>query len=73
MQTPSDRRRIVSSRHLAEGAGWEVSEFEYGLIIAYNAFSRWMQRCKALVPASESYSAIRLAVITIKASARFGI
>jgi predicted MarR family transcription regulator len=38
-------RRIVSSRHLAEGEGWETSEFEYGLIIAYNSFSRWMQRC----------------------------
>ncbi len=37
--------RIVSSRHLAEGEGWEASEFEYGLIIAYNAFTRWMQRC----------------------------
>jgi len=45
--TSSDRsrRRIVSSRHLAEGEGWEASEFEYGLIIAYNAFSRWMTRC----------------------------
>ena len=42
-----DRRRIVSSRHLAEGEGWEASEFEYGMIIAYNAFSRWMQRCMA--------------------------
>ncbi|KAA2314740.1 transcriptional regulator [Pseudooceanicola sediminis] len=41
----SDSRRIVSSRHLAEGEGWEASEFEYGLIIAYNAFTRWMQRC----------------------------
>lgn len=39
------KRRIVSSRHLAEGEGWETSEFEYGLIIAYNAFSRWMTRC----------------------------
>ena len=39
------KRRIVSSRHLAEGAGWEASEVEYGLIIAYNAFSRWMTRC----------------------------
>ena len=43
----NDRRRIVSSRHLAEGEGWEASEFEYGMIIAYNAFSRWMQRCMA--------------------------
>ena len=38
-------RRIVSSRHLAEGEGWEMSEFEFGLIIAFNAFSRWMTRC----------------------------
>ncbi len=41
----SEKRRIVSSRHLAEGEGWETSEVEYGLIIAYNAFSRWMARC----------------------------
>ncbi|MDZ7824025.1 MAG: winged helix DNA-binding protein [Ahrensia sp.] len=39
------KRRIVSSRHLAEGDGWETSEIEYGMIIAYNAFSRWMTRC----------------------------
>lgn len=38
-------RRIVSSRHLAEGEGWEASEFEFGLIIAYNAFARWMVKC----------------------------
>ncbi|MBD3679048.1 MAG: winged helix DNA-binding protein [Rhodobacteraceae bacterium] len=43
----SESRRIVSSRHLAEGDGWEVSEYEFGLIIAYNAFSRWMTRCMA--------------------------
>ncbi|MBV1868079.1 MAG: winged helix DNA-binding protein [Marinosulfonomonas sp.] len=45
--TDTSRRRIVSSRHLAEGEGWETSEFEFGMIIAYNAFSRWMQRCMA--------------------------
>jgi predicted MarR family transcription regulator len=45
MSGSPSHRRIVSSRHLAEGEGWEASEFEYGLIIAYNAFSRWMQRC----------------------------
>ena len=38
-------RRIVSSRHLAEGEGWQASELEYGMIIAYNAFTRWMARC----------------------------
>ncbi|MDG1169563.1 MAG: winged helix DNA-binding protein [Sulfitobacter sp.] len=40
-------RRIVSSRHLAEGDGWEASELEYGMIIAFNSFSRWMSRCMA--------------------------
>jgi len=39
------KRRIVSSRHLADGENWESSEIEYGMIIAYNAFSRWMTRC----------------------------
>ena len=42
---PEPKRRIVSSRHLADGDGWEASEVEYGMIIAYNAFSRWMTRC----------------------------
>ena len=44
-ELPDGKRRIVSSRHLAEGEGWEASEIEYGMIIAYNAFSRWMTRC----------------------------
>jgi predicted MarR family transcription regulator len=51
--TEPTRRRIVSSRHLAEGEGWEASEFEYGLIIAYNAFSRWMTRCMAAAGGAE--------------------
>ncbi|KEP70522.1 transcriptional regulator [Thioclava dalianensis] len=40
-------RRIVSSRHLADGPAWQASEYEYGMIIAYNSFARWMQRCMA--------------------------
>ncbi len=40
---------IVSSEHLASEEGWQFSEFEYGLIIAYNAFSRWMTRCMGAV------------------------
>lgn len=44
---PPAKRRIVSSRHLADGEGWEASEFEFGLIIAFNAFSRWMVKCMA--------------------------
>lgn len=43
--TKAPGRRIVSSRHLAEGEGWESSEFEFGLIVAYNAFARWMVKC----------------------------
>lgn len=38
---------IVSSEHLASAEGWQLSEMEYGLIIAHNAFNRWMQRCMA--------------------------
>ena len=41
------RKMIVSSHHLAGKDGWQASEFEYGLIIAYNGFSRWVSRCMA--------------------------
>ncbi|MDU8945238.1 winged helix DNA-binding protein [Ovoidimarina sediminis] len=41
----SDGPRIVSSEHLAAGGKGEVSEYEFGLMIAYNAFTRWVQRC----------------------------
>lgn len=37
--------RIVSSEHLTSPDSWPLSEFEYGMIIAHNAFSRWMIRC----------------------------
>ena len=40
-------RKIVSSRHLATTGGWQLSEFEFGLIVAYNGFSRWVNRCMA--------------------------
>lgn len=52
----TEKRRIVSSRHLAEGEGWEASEFEFGLIIAFNAFSRWMVKCMAAAGHSEMSS-----------------
>ncbi|WP_292936758.1 winged helix DNA-binding protein [Noviherbaspirillum sp.] len=38
---------IVSSAHLASGKSTELSEFEFGLIIAGNAFNRWAVRCMA--------------------------
>ena len=40
---------IVSSSHLAEGRSAELSEFEFGMIIASNAFNRWAVRCMAAV------------------------
>ncbi|MGI4849065.1 MAG: winged helix DNA-binding protein [Janthinobacterium lividum] len=36
---------IVSAAHLAAGLSAELSEFEFGLIVAGNAFSRWAVRC----------------------------
>jgi len=44
---PGHGGRILSSAHLAEGAAAELSEFEFGLIVAHNAFSRWAIRCMA--------------------------
>lgn len=38
---------IVSSAHLAQGNSPAMSEVEYGLIIANNAFARWTVRCMA--------------------------
>ena len=36
---------IVSSSHLVSPRSVELSEFEFGLIVAWNAFSRWAVRC----------------------------
>ena len=40
-------RSIVSSSHLVSPRSVELSEFEFGLIVAWNAFSRWAMRCMA--------------------------
>ena len=40
-------RGIVSSSHLVSPRSVELSEFEFGLIVAWNAFSRWAVRCMA--------------------------
>jgi predicted MarR family transcription regulator len=40
-------QRIVSSSHLISVKSPELSEFEFGLIIAGHAFDRWMIRCMA--------------------------
>ncbi len=40
-------KAIVSSSHLVSPRSAEVSELEYGLIVGWNAFSRWAVRCMA--------------------------
>ena len=47
--TPSAKVPIVSSSHLASGRSAELSEFEFGMIIAGNAFNRWAVRCISAV------------------------
>ncbi len=42
--TRTPRGPIVSSEHLSRSSQ-ELSEFEFGLIIAGHAFDRWMVRC----------------------------
>jgi predicted MarR family transcription regulator len=37
--------RIVSSAHLVSEHCPELSEFEFGMILAVNAFNRWVVRC----------------------------
>jgi len=41
------RRQIVSSDHLVSERAAELSAYEYGLILASNAFDRWTVRCMA--------------------------
>ena len=43
----SQGRAIVASAHLVSERAAELSEFEFGLITASNAFNRWIVRCMA--------------------------
>lgn len=45
MNRPGEGQRIVSSAHLVSPKSPELSEIEFGLIIATHAFNRWMIRC----------------------------
>ncbi len=38
---------IVASAHLVSPNSRQTSEFEFGLIVAWNAFGRWVLRCMA--------------------------
>ncbi len=47
-ETPAAREdapRILSSAHLAVGPHPALSELEFGLLVAHNAFTRWIVRC----------------------------
>lgn len=41
----AERSPIVSSAHLVSPKSAEMSEFEFGLIVAGNAFHRWIAHC----------------------------
>ncbi len=45
--TTSTSKLIVSSAHLISADSAEMSEFEFGLIVAGNAFHRWIIHCMA--------------------------
>lgn len=45
--------RIVSSAHLVSPQSVELSEFEYGLIVSNNAFSRWITHCMSAAGLNE--------------------
>lgn len=47
------QNRIVSSAHLVSEKAAELSEYEYGLIMAFNAFQRWTTRCMAAAGAPD--------------------
>jgi predicted MarR family transcription regulator len=44
-QSAPPSRPIVSSAHLVSPQSAEMSEFEFGLIVAGNAFHRWITHC----------------------------
>ncbi len=46
-RTQRQSRPIVASAHLVSERAAELSEFEFGLITASNAFNRWIVRCMA--------------------------
>ncbi len=46
-KVPGESGPIVSSAHLVSAQSAEMSEFEFGLIVAGNAFHRWVMHCMA--------------------------
>jgi predicted MarR family transcription regulator len=52
-QARPSRSGIVSSSHLVSSRSAELSELEFGLIVAWNGFSRWAVRCMAAAGVGE--------------------
>lgn len=59
----ADATKIVSSEHLAQVDGWQLSEYEYGLIVAHNAFTRWMVRCITAVVGHGDFNPLDVLVL----------
>ncbi|MFT2089709.1 MULTISPECIES: winged helix DNA-binding protein [Paraglaciecola] len=49
----TSQRKIVSSKSLAEGVAWPLSEVELGLTVFYNAFTKWIVRCASAAGVSD--------------------
>jgi predicted MarR family transcription regulator len=49
----NDKRKIVSSKHLADSEAWPLSEVELGLTVFYNAFTKWIVRCSSAAGLSD--------------------
>ena len=57
------RRPIVSSAHLVSEDAAELSEFEFGLNMAVNAYHRWIVRCMAAAGQDENELSNRVILI----------
>ncbi|MEE9452893.1 MAG: winged helix DNA-binding protein [Paracoccaceae bacterium] len=62
MEDKPVKRKIVSSRHLATEKGWQLSELEFGMIVASNGFNRWISRCM-LASGNPDLSALEILVL----------
>jgi len=54
--------KIVSSNHLVSERSAELSELEYALIMAGNAFNRWMVRCM-MAAGAKDMTAIEMSLL----------
>ena len=63
-------KSIVSSAHLVSERAVELSEFEYGLILANNAFQRWIVRAMAAAGLAELSSLDVLVLHSVNHRAR---